>query len=1227
MTYKKSLLNKRAFTLVELLIVIAIVGILFIVLISKVNFATDKSKATGVQTDFRSFQLAFETVAKENAGFNTFGWDTGDLNANGKRDSYDEGDVNKDGKQDAGEVWTGHKVPGETFTKVFTLVKPGTTFETDGYDANAISKLETAINANLDPKLHITIGTDGKITMANGAQDPWNKEYHGEYITNAEVDKKDRGAIIIYSDGANNEFGSEHKIANGVVSVSVPGNNKFGKDDYSIAVVYTFANGYGEVKTSTSGFSNNQNFNENNNIDSGTNNNPSDTPNTPDVDTPDISIPDGLAGIFDDNWNLIAPWEELIANGVFKIVNGELSYGSVLPPNLPAINEYGFYFGVPYFVDGESCLIFYEGGSADLKAGEDVMTLPAGTFSYSVGQIDGSGIGLPIMTIEDNGCIISYDDIPAMSVGMPGREYIAEYLALVNLVLPNDGTITSISNSLFSSCSDLQSILIPDSVTSIGDYAFIDCLALKNINIPSQVTSIGRSVFKGCSSLKEIEIPDSVTSIGDYAFSECNGVERVIISDTVTYIGDGAFYGCTSLTSVTIPDSVTSIGLYAFAYCDSLTSIVIPDTVTSIGNYAFQYCDSLTSITIPDSVISIGQNAFFECYSLTSVTIGNGVTSIGSKAFWACEKLVEVINKSSLSITQGSTSNGHVGYSAKEIHKDITKIVNQNDYLFYTYGGVNYLLGYVGTDTALTLPASYNGQNYEIYKYAFYRNNKITSITIGNSVTSIGYAAFGHCSSLTSIEIPNSVTSIDSYAFTYCDGLTNVKIGNGVTSIGQQAFDGCSNLANITIGNGVTSIGSNVFLGCSNIKYNEYDNAYYLGNDSNPYLVLVKAKTKNITSCEINIDTKLIYDSAFANCNSLTSVTIPDSIIAIGNGAFYKCPITNASVPALALSRISKENLQTLVITSGDIDDSLFLDCMSLTSVTIGNGVTSIGAKEFAGCWYLESVTIGDSVTSIGDRAFDDCSRLKSVTIGKGIISIGEDAFYRCGNLTRIYITDIAAWCNISGLYNLMGYGSNKQLYFNGELVTELVIPDSVITIPDWAFTNCSNITSVIISKNITSIGVGAFISCDNLTTIKVEEGNAAYKDINGNLYSKDGTTLIQYAIGKTYTSFTIPDSVTSIGIGAFYDCTNLTSVTIHDGVIYIGDGAFWGCTSLTSVTIPDSVTSIGRVTFVNCRSLESINFNGTIAQWNAIEKGEDWDGGSVKATYVQCSNGQVSLE
>ena len=268
--------KRKAFTLIELLIVIAIIGILFIVLVSKVDFATDKAKAAGVQTDFRSFQLAFEQVAKENSGFNTFGWDTGDTNGDRVRNSYDVGDTNKDGIQDSGETWTGRKAYIETWTGVYTLVKPGTT----GYDASVIAALESAINKNLDPKLHITISTDGIVTMANGAQDPWKNEYHGRYLSNAGADKLDRGVIIMYSDGANGVNGSADGIAGGLVNITTPGSNVDGKDDYALATVYTYANGYGEVKSITYGFSNNQSFGD-----------ASDVPVTPVGQAPSVVVP------------------------------------------------------------------------------------------------------------------------------------------------------------------------------------------------------------------------------------------------------------------------------------------------------------------------------------------------------------------------------------------------------------------------------------------------------------------------------------------------------------------------------------------------------------------------------------------------------------------------------------------------------------------------------------------------------------------------------------------------------------------------------------------------------------------------------------------------------------------------------------------------------------------------------------------------------------------------
>ena len=292
--YKRIYNKKKAFTLIELLIVIAIIGILFIVLVSKVDFATDKAKATGVQTDFRSFQMAFDQVSRENSGFAMFGWDTGDngrnvsagatVSINGNsyvytnanidkgdriRNSYDVGDANLNGKQDVNgkdgytgttEVFTGRKIYTENWTGIYSLINPG-----DANDFSAVFALESAINANLDPKLHITINNDYTITMANQARDPWGNEYHGYYLSNATVDGGDRGAIVMYSNGANGKFGLIQSIANGEVTISIPGNNIQGQDDYSMVSCYTFANGYGEAVTTTTGFSNNQSFKANNN--------------------------------------------------------------------------------------------------------------------------------------------------------------------------------------------------------------------------------------------------------------------------------------------------------------------------------------------------------------------------------------------------------------------------------------------------------------------------------------------------------------------------------------------------------------------------------------------------------------------------------------------------------------------------------------------------------------------------------------------------------------------------------------------------------------------------------------------------------------------------------------------------------------------------------------------------------------------------------------------------
>ena len=354
----------------------------------------------------------------------------------------------------------------------------------------------------------------------------------------------------------------------------------------------------------------------------------------------------------------------------------------------------------------------------------------------------------------------------------------------------------------FYNCTNLTSVTIGNSVTSIGYWAFFGCSSLQSITLPfvggsksttsSSFSSLfgyifGTSSYAGGVSTKQyyssssyqiFYIPSSLKSVvitgGNIpfgAFSNCTGLASITIPDSVTSIGGRAFSGCTSLTSVTIPDSVTSIDTYAFSDCTGLTSVTIGDGVTSIGYYAFYDCRNLTSVTIGYRVRSIGWDAFSACRSLTSVTISNNVTKIGSDAFYACDSLTIYCKAAS----QPS------GWASDWNSSDCPVVWGYTGSNGVTDDGLNWasvtngiaICGYSGTNTEIVISEKINGIDVVlISQNAFRGNTTITSVTISDSVTSIGNYAFSGCRSLTSVTIPDSVTSIASYAFDGCTGLT-----------------------------------------------------------------------------------------------------------------------------------------------------------------------------------------------------------------------------------------------------------------------------------------------------------------------------------------------------------------------------------------------------------------------------------------------------------------------
>ena len=372
-------------------------------------------------------------------------------------------------------------------------------------------------------------------------------------------------------------------------------------------------------------------------------------------------------------------------------------------------------------------------------------------------------------------------------------------------------------------------------VSAVGSYAFANRTKLTGVCLPEGLESIGMGAFYECERMQHINIPDSITAVGSYAFFNCESLTSITLSANANNIGARIFEGCTSITEASVPASAiaalppenitsveinggTSIGNYAFKNFSKLTSITISPSVETVGIGAFMGCTNVTSATVPAHLISsvpqnrlmyvvinggthIPKKALYFCNNLTSITLHESIESIGDLAFEGCYKLVEVFNFSSLEITAGALENGgiaryalHVSTSREEAPKTRT---DENGYVFYEDGEVCYLLGYLGKETALTLPETCNGKSYAIRAYAFYMCADLTSVTISDAVVGIEQNAFAHCKRIENITFPDSLIAICEYAFYECDELAQISLGKNITRIGAYAFDECYKLENV----------------------------------------------------------------------------------------------------------------------------------------------------------------------------------------------------------------------------------------------------------------------------------------------------------------------------------------------------------------------------------------------------------------------------------------------
>ena len=319
-----------------------------------------------------------------------------------------------------------------------------------------------------------------------------------------------------------------------------------------------------------------------------------------------------------------------------------------------------------------------------------------------------------------------------------------------------------------------------------------------------------------------------------------------------------------------------------------------------------------------------------------------------------------------------------------------------------------------------------------------------------------------------------------------------------------------------------------------------------------------------------------IGEWAFRNCKALTSVTIPNSVTSIGNYAFSSCS---------ALKSITIPNSVT------SIGNQAFSSCSALTSITIPDSVTSIGEWVFYYCKALKTVTIGNGVTEIGEDAFLSCSALESVTIGNSVTSIESGAFSGCYALTRVDISDLEAWCKISFDYSYSNPLYNAgNLYLNGELLENVVIPESITELKGYVFCGAKCIKSVTIHNKVTSIGSSAFENCSALIRTDITDLEAwckiSFTSTHANPLYNDGNL---YLNGELVENLVIPNNITLINFAAFCHCISLKSIIFHDGITSIRNSAFRGCDGLTNVVIGNGIASIGDYAFEDCKALKEV--------------------------------------
>lgn len=668
---------------------------------------------------------------------------------------------------------------------------------------------------------------------------------------------------------------------------------------------------------------------------------------------------------------------------------------------------------------------------------------------------------------------------------------------LSNVSMPS---VTEIGQSAFNGCTALISVDVVSCIT-VNKYAFEGCSALKNINLPSATSLLERS-FYGCTSLKTATLT-SATSVDAKCFEGCSDLSTVAFSNQVS-LGDRCFMGCISLTNLTF-SYIKSIGYDAFNGCTALygeSGALSFDNLTTIRSnstqYPFRGCNAIEKVYLPN--ISIMEPyALYGCLGLTTVTIGNKLTEISDYAFYGCTHLIDLTLGKQTVIGQyafyGCTSLAVVGLP--DSLETISTAAFANS-------------GVVSIDT----------MNVEEIGNNAFRESKLSSLTLGPAVETIGDYAFYNTLLANDLEFPDSITTIGAYAFygihspkitfadddastSYtlgnnsfqgCSELLNADLGGRIFSIGKEAFLACSNLSDLKMGSDITSIGDSAFSGCNSLAtaLDFHSKITYIGTDA--------FKETLISGLTFSADSKLesISNGAFQGCRSLRQIIqFPDSVKTIGKDSFNNT----------ALKGISFNTLSSKLTTIGE---NAFLGSQIAGTLVLPVSLTTLGSYAFSGCEKITDVRLGPNILSLGTYAFANDTGLTSVTIPNTVnsLTLSEGLFSGC-KITEIYIPSSVTSIGNKAFTWTSAVASQVNLWFNG--------PMSNITLSNGAFIfNGNPVLNVFAESSSSEIASGLKTNGKATGVASVSYQERAYATI---VFSVDNATPVYTSITAVYGS------------------------------------------------------------------------------------------------------------